>query len=144
MIKSLKRVLPLISLLFINLGVCYAQPKSPLQLVNLFDKCYGSPCMDEIADYTTPEFRDKKPKSVWVVDTWKTLKEIDYARLNSSVVEQKVKADKAIVIIEATIKTAAGQVTQKEIYYLIKQGGKWLIDELVVTDEEIDPEQLRL
>ena len=36
------------------------------------------------------------------------------------------------------------QGTQRETYYLIKEGGRWLINELVVTDEEIDPEKLRI
>ncbi len=63
------RVLPfLIVLLFIHLGICCAQHRSPVDVVSLFDKCYGTPLMDEIADYTTPQFRDNKPKSVWVVD----------------------------------------------------------------------------
>ncbi len=64
--------------------------------------------MDEIADYTTPSFRDNKPKSVWVVETWKTLKDIQYERLNSSVIGSQVKGDKAIVILEANEKS--GQV----------------------------------
>jgi hypothetical protein len=33
---------------------------------------------------------------------------------------------------------------QKEVYYFVKEGERWLIDELVVTDEEIDTEKLRL
>jgi hypothetical protein len=140
------KIIPLliIAFLFSTLSICHAQPKSPLEVVNLFDKCYGGPRMDEIADYTTPEFRDNKPKSVWVVVTWKTLKDIGFERLNSSVVEQKVKDDKPIVIIDAKIRTAAGEVTQKEIYYLVRQGERWLIDELIVTDEEIDLEKLHL
>ena len=36
------------------------------------------------------------------------------------------------------------QATQRETYYLIKGGERWLIEELVVTDEEIDPEKMRL
>ena len=100
--------------------------------------------MDEIAEYTTSSFRDNKPKSVWVVDIWKTLKEIQYERLNSSVIGSQVKGDKALVVIDSKIKTAAGEVAQKEIYYLIKEGERWLIDGLVVTDEEIDPDKLRL
>jgi len=100
--------------------------------------------MDEIADYTTDKFRDKKPKSVWVVDTWKALNKLKYERLNSSVIDSKVKDDKAVVIIEARIKTAVGEVTQKEIYYLVKEGERWLIDELVVTDEEIDLNKIKL
>jgi len=100
--------------------------------------------MDEIADYTTPSFRDNKPKSVWVVDTWKSLQDIQFERLNSSVISSEVKDDKAIVIVEAKIKAVAGEVTQKEIFYLIKQGDRWLIDELIVTDEEIDTDRVKL
>ena len=100
--------------------------------------------MDEIADYTTPKFRDNKPKSVWVVDTWKTLKEIKYEKLNSSVIDTKVKDNKAIVVTETKIKTVVGETTQKDIFYLIKQGERWLIDELIVTDEEIDLNKVQL
>jgi len=78
--------------------------------------------MDEIADYTTPKFRDNKPKSVWVVDTWKTLREIKFHRLNCSVIDTKVKGDKAVVITESKIRTVAGETTQKEIYYLVRIG----------------------
>ncbi len=100
--------------------------------------------MDEIADYTTPNFRNNKPKSVWVVETWKTLQKIQYERLNSSIMHSEIKDDKAVVIMEAKIKTACGALRQKETYYLVKKGERWLIDELVITDEDIDPEKLRL
>ena len=100
--------------------------------------------MDEIADYTSPKFRDNKPKSVWVVDTWKTLRKLKFQRLNCSVIHTKVKDDKAIVVTETTIKTVVGETTQKDIFYLIKQGEKWLIDELIVTDEEIDLDKIKL
>ncbi len=144
MIKCLRVLAFVIVLFFVHLGICRAQNKSPLEVVKLFDKCYGGPLMDEIADYTTPGFRDNKPKSVWVVDTWKTLQKIQYERVNSSIMHSEIKDDKAVVIMEAKIKAVAGKVTQKEIYYLIREGERWLIDELVVTEEEIDPEKLRL
>ena len=100
--------------------------------------------MDEIADYTTPKFRDNKPKSVWVVDTWKTLRKIKFQRLNCSVIDTKVKGDKAIVVTEAKIKTVVGETAQKDIFYLVRIGERWLIDELVVTDEEIDINKMKL
>ena len=142
--RPLKIVRLFMPFLLFNLGICHAQPNSPLEVVQLFDKCYGGPLMDEIAEYTTPSFTDNKPKSVWVMDTWKTLKEIQYERVNSSVIDSKLKGDKAIVIMEAKIKTSAGEVSQKELYYLLREGERWLIDELVVTDEEIDPKKLKL
>ncbi len=61
------RIIPLlITFLLINLNICQAQEKSPLEVVNLFHKGYGGPRMDEIADYTTSHFRANKPKLVWV------------------------------------------------------------------------------
>ena len=144
MIKSCKIIYLLITFSLINLSISQAQEKSPIEVVKLFDKAYGSPSMDEIANYTTPKFRDNRPKSVWVVDTWKTLKEIKYQRLNSSVIDTKVKGDRAVVVTEAKIKTVVGETNQKDIFYLIRQGERWLIDQLIVTDEEIDPEKMRL
>ena len=144
MIKSFKISSLLITFLLINLSISQAQEKSPIEVVKLFDKAYGSPFMDEIANYTTPKFRDNRPKSVWVVDTWKTLKEIKYEKLNSSVIDTKIKADKAIVATEGKIKTVVGETTQKEIFYLVKKGGRWLIDQLIVTDEEIDINKIQL
>ena len=144
MIKSFKIISLLITFLLINLSISQAQEKSPIEVVKLFDKAYGSPSMDEIANYTTPKFRDNRPKSVWVVDTWKTLKEIKYKRLNSSVIDSKVKDDKAIVITEAKIKTVVGETTQKDIFYLVKEGQRWLINRLIVTDEEIDLNKIQL
>ncbi len=142
--RALKIVVFSTAFFLINIGICYAQPKSPIEVVKLFDKCYGHPCMDEIANYTTPKFRDNKPKSVWVVDTWKTLREIKFQRLNCSVIDTKVKDDKAVVVTETKIKTVAGETTQKDIFYLIKQGERWLIDELIVTNEEIDLNKIEL
>ena len=143
--RNIFRTTPLLlAFLLITSSTCYAQPKSPLEVVQLFDKAYGGPLMDEIADYTTPKFRDNKPKSVWVVDTWKTLRKIGFQRLNCSVIHTKVKGDKAVVVTETKIKTVAGETTQKDIFYLIKQGERWLIDELIVTDEDFDPNKVQL
>jgi hypothetical protein len=142
--RPLKIIPLLITLLLINLSISQAQEKSPIEVVKIFDKCYGGPLMDELANYTTPKFRDNKPKSVWVVDTWKTLKKIKYERLNSSVIDTKVKGDRAVVVTEAKIKTVVGETNQKDIFYLIRQGERWLIDELIVTDEEIDINKIQL
>lgn len=139
------KIIPLlITFFFVSLNICHAQQKSPIEVVELFDKCYGGPQMDEIADYTTANFRDNKPKSVWVVDTWKSLSRLKYQRLNSFIIDSKVKEDKAVVVVQAKISTAAGEASQKEVYYLIKETERWLIDELIVTDEEIDLNKIKL
>jgi len=144
MIKSFKIIYLLIAFSLINLSISQAQEKSPIEVVKLFGKAYGSPSMDEISNYTTPKFRDNRPKSVWVVDTWKTLKKIKYEKLNSSVIDTKVKGDRAVVVTEGKIKTMVGETAQKEIFYLVKKGGRWLIDQLIVTDEEIDLNKVQL
>ena len=100
--------------------------------------------MDEIADCTTANFRNNRPKSVWVVDIWRALKRMKYKKLSSSVIDSKVKDDKAVVLVEARIKTADVEKAQKEIFSLIKRGKEWLIDGLRVTDEEIDLKQFKL
>ena len=123
--------------------VSNAQDKSAVDVVNLFGSHYGGPDMDVIAGYTTASFRANKPKSVWVVDVWRVLKKMKYKRLNSTVIDSRVKNDrKAVVIIEAKIEIANKETTQKEIYYLIQKGEKWLIDDLVVADGEIDLEKV--
>ncbi len=99
--------------------------------------------MDVIVGYTTAKFRLSRPKSVWVADIWRVLKKMKYKRLNSTVIHSRVKNDrKAVVIIEAKIEIANKETTLKEIYYLIQKGKKWLIDDLVVADGEIDLEKV--
>ena len=59
-------------------------------------------------------------------------------------ITSKVKDDRAVVIVEAKIKAAAVEATQKQIYYLVRVREQWLIDELIVTDEEADLNTIRL
>jgi len=47
-----------------------------------------------------------------------------------------------MVIIESKIEIANKETTQKEIYHLIRAGEKWLIDDLVVVDRDIDLEKI--
>jgi len=123
---------------FLTLDTAYAEQGSPTEVVKLFSSYYGGAQMDKMADFTTGHFRDDKPKSVWVVDTWKTLRQIDYKRVYDSIADTKVKSGRAVVILNTKIETLAGETTQKEIYYLIKEGKQWLIDELRVTEEDVD------
>jgi len=143
-LKIIKAVSLSIVLLIILTAIAIAQEQTPSDIVNVFVNTYGGPYMDELADFTTPNFRDNKPKSVWVVDTWKSLKQIKYRKIRSSVIASKVKGNKAVVIVDAIIETKAVKTSQKELYYLIKEDGKWLINDLVVTDEDIDLENEKL
>ena len=143
--KHLPAIIPiLLSLLIINPAPCVAESPSSVEIVEAFTGAYGGPNMDEIAELTTPRFRDGKLKSVWVVDTWKELTKIGYERLRYSVLESKVKGDRAVVVIDAKITTKAGETIQKEIFYLVKNDEKWLIDELLVTDEEFEFDKTEL
>ena len=140
-------------LVFVALGgwvfhpaICQGQQDSPVDVVRSFSACYGGPCMDETADHTTGRFRDNKPRSVWVLDTWKALQRTAYRKIQDRIIGSKATDDRAAVVVEAKISTLAGETEQKEVYYLIKEDHKWLIDELQVTDEavEIDKEKARL
>ncbi len=120
-----------------------AQDKSAVEVVNLFDSHYGGPDMDIIAGYTTAKFRLNRPKSVWVVDVWRALKKMKYKRVGRAVVDSKFNDNKkAVILVETKIKIDEKETTQKEIYYLIQAGEKWLIDDLVVVDGEVDLEKM--
>jgi len=70
------------------------------------------------------------------------LKKMKYKRLNSTVVDSMIKGDrKAAILVEAKIKIDEKETTQKEIYYLTREAEKWLIDDLVVVDGEVDLEE---
>jgi hypothetical protein len=125
---------------FFDFGVCQGQQDSPVDVVQSFSACYGGPCMDATADQTTGRFRDNKPKSVWVADTWKALQHTAYRKVQDRIVGSEATDNRAAVVVEARIRTVAGETEQKEIYYLIKEGQKWLIDELQVTDEAVEPD----
>ena len=123
--------------------VSNAQDKSAVYVVNLFDSHYGGPDMDAIAGYTTAKFRLNRPKSVWVVDIWRVLKKMKYKRVGSVVVDSKFNDNKkAVILVEIKIMIDEKETTQKEIYYLIQAGKKWLIDDLVVVDGDIDLEKI--
>lgn len=63
--------------------------------------------------------------------------------MSSAVVKSKVNGKKkTVILVEAKIKIDEKEATQKEIYYLIQAGEKWLIDDLVVVDGNIDLEKI--
>jgi hypothetical protein len=140
----------ILCLLFLFLTVGFgngmAGQASPTQVVKRFCVDYGGPGMDKSARLTTSHFRNNRPKSVWVSDTWRDLKQLAYRRLHQAVSQTKIDKDRAAVILEARIETLAGETRQKEIYYLIRKSHTWLIDELQIVEEdiEISREELRL
>ncbi len=144
-ISPLFKIIPLLIILSLGSpGISYAQQKSPIDVVKPFNKNYAGPNMDELTKFTTANFRENKPKSVWVVDTWRSLQQLKYKKLNGDITNSKINGGKAVVIVQSRISTAAGDANQKEIYYLIKDREKWLVNELVVTDEEVDLDKIEL
>jgi hypothetical protein len=128
----------IVVVLFSESSVCRGQDNTPVDVVRFFNACYGGPCMDETAAYTTERFRDNKPKSVWVVDTWNALQQTSYEKLQDDIIGTRTTDTRAVVVVKARIKTLAGETEQKEVYYLIKKEQAWLIDELQVTDETVE------
>lgn len=116
--------------------------ESIIDVINKFDKYYGGPQMDKITDLTTARFRENRPGAVWVAKIWKVLDNLKYKRLSSVIIESKIEQNNALVVLESEIQTKAGETLQKEIFYLIKEKGRWLINELVVADDKTDVSQM--
>ena len=112
--------------------------------VLLFAETYGTGRMDEAAFITTMNFRDGLPASVWVAKTWPILKAYEYEKINTEILSTEIEGDKAIVIVQAKINTAGGNAVQKEIYYLIRFQGKWLVDDLQVMEEDVEATEIEI
>lgn len=121
-----------------------AQDSAILEPVRIFDKYYGTSAMDRVAEVVTSEFRAGKPGSTWVSETWKLLDEIEYQRLASQIKNKAVEGDRALVRVHVTIETVAGRTEQDEIYHLVRDGGRWLIDDLQVHNEDVEAEKKEL
>jgi len=141
---ALQIFLAVITLFLSEPSALFAESKTPEEVVKIFISGYGTAHMEEVADVTTAEFRDNEPKSVWVAKKWKLLSSLEYAHIYSKVIDTKVKDDKAIVLVDAEITTKAADAKQKEVYTLVKNGGKWFIDDLIVADEKVDLEDYEL
>lgn len=106
--------------------------------VEIFLEGYGTAKMDAAAEVVTENFRDDKPASVWVYDTWTSLDNLEYERLENEIVESAIEGDQAIVQVHTTIITVAGEVEQDELYHLIQQDDDWLIEDMRVTNEKVE------
>ena len=106
--------------------------------VLLFAETYGTGRMDEAAAITTMKFRGGVPGSMWVADVYPKLEHWEYKKIKTEVLTAKIDEDKAVVVAQAKISTAVGETVQKEVYYLIRSRGKWLIDELEVLEEDVE------
>jgi len=119
---------------------------SPDEVVILFNEVYGTGRLDEIGPYTTERFRKERPIAVWVVQVWQELQKLEFEKLDFMIVESEVNAanDVATVVANSTLQTHAGITRQREVFILVFERGRWKIDELFVTDEDMEVEEHRL
>ncbi len=122
----------------------HSDQKTPSEIVKIFMSTYGTPKVSQLAYYTTPYFRNYKPKELWVIETWEVLSELGYQHLSGRILEEKVKGNTAIIITSSNIKTLAGKTLQKEIYCLIKTEEGWKLDELLIEDETVEAAKYNL
>jgi hypothetical protein len=136
--KSLKKYLLaqiLLSLLIIACG-----GPLPGDVVREWIKVYGKD-MDRAAQLTTLAFRNGKPRSLWAMQTHKNLTQIKYKHLGGAVIKKETKGKRSVVILQSRIYAIGGYADQKEIYYLKRLDGRWLIDDIEVSDEILEGEK---
>lgn len=122
----------------------YNNQKTPREIVQIFMSAYGTPGISQLANYTTPYFRNYKPKELWVIETWEILTELGYRHVRGKVIEEKIKENTAIIITASRIETLAGETLQKEIYCFIKTSEGWKLDELLIEEETVETEKYNL
>jgi hypothetical protein len=111
--------------------------QTPSEVVTDWIKVYGVD-MDKASELTTLEFREGKAKQVWASEYYKALKSAKYKHLGGKVIEEKIEGDKAVVVLQAEIDTVAGSAKQKEFYLMRRINGEWLIDDIIVKEEEVE------
>lgn len=119
---------------------------SPDDVVTLFSEVYGTGRLDDIGPHTTERFRLERPVAVWVVQVWQELQKLEFEKLEFKIVESNIDTanNVATVVAQSTIQTQAGITRQQEVFILVLERGQWKIDELFVTQEDIEAEEHRL
>ncbi len=104
------------------------------RVVKDWAKAYGEN-LSKAAELTTLSFRGGRPKDKWIVDTQKTLKEMDYKFLKGNVMKQIVRPGEwARVDFRRSISTKDGEAKIEETYFLRYVDGNWLIDKVKSAD----------
>ncbi len=114
----------------------YAQEHSPHSTVDEWIKVYGVD-QAKASELTTLRLRDGRTKEAWTEETSIPLKQMEYKHLGGKVIGDTIKRGKteAVVVLRSTIDSIVGKSEQTEIYILVLEDGKWLIDEVIVKDE---------
>ena len=120
-----------------------AKAHSPQDTVKEWIKVYG---VDQVkaSEHTTLRLRDGRTKQAWAVETSIPLKQLGYKHLEGKVLGDTMRRGKteAGVALRSTIDSIVGKSEQTEIYILVLEDGKWLIDEIIVKDEKIEEKEL--
>jgi hypothetical protein len=132
-------------LLFVLLIIppLWADDSQVLEPVHIFTQYYGKD-MDKVAEITTNELRAGKSKSEWAAYTGKMLESFGYERIKSDVKQTVKHEDLAYVHVRAKIDTMVGHVEHDELYRVILDNGRWLIDALEVVNEDIEARMRQL
>ncbi len=139
--KKLKRIcIVIVSLTCVSAFVHAENKNTPREVVERWERCYGTADMDRCGAITTAKMRDNKPISVWVYDLWTKLHRIGYRKKKSELLKEKIDGTSAIIVLQARIDALDGFVDQKEMYKLIKIDDQWLIDDLIIGDEILEEE----
>jgi hypothetical protein len=132
--------------LLILISFTQAQERSPKDVVLLWTEVYGID-FDRASDLTTLNFREGKTKKDWAAQASKILKAAKYRHLGGKVIAEKIEGIQALIILDASIDTIAGGAKQKELYELQSVDGHWLINDIIVKEEEVeekDPYEKRI
>jgi len=122
----------------------YRTQKTPREIVQIFMSAYGTPGISQLANYTTPYFRNYKPKELWVIETWEMLSQLGYRHVTGTILDEKIKDNTAIIITSSSIETLAGETLQQEIYFFIKTSEGWKLDELLIEEEKVETNKYNL
>ena len=130
---------PFLYVIFLLLLFCsplYAQEYSPQDIVKEWIKVYGVD-QAKASELTTLRLRDGRTKEAWAEETSIPLKQIGYKHLGGKVLAETKNRGRTemAVALRSIIDSIVGKSEQTEIYRLVLEDGKWLIDEVIVKDE---------
>jgi hypothetical protein len=134
--------LPIVLLLFLQLPL-HAESSSPMDIVNEWMSVYGID-QDRASELTTLKFREGIPKKTWADETFRILKKGGYKHVDDKFLGISVRETSALVVIESTIETVMGKTKQKEFYLLNMENNEWLIEDILVEEEETKEKDILL
>jgi len=107
---------------------------APSQVVRLWILFYGQHDTLHAAGFTTAGFRQGETPAVWAAKTHAVLRRVDYQHLGGEIVSAALSETTATIVLAAKVHTQLGTIAQTETYRLQRDAGRWLIDQLEVTD----------